>query len=87
MKESAAFTEAFPPSSGKIPDPRSPSRSSSAFTEHEGVHAAMKRLIETPAKGLGACLASLKTFGATRISEVPRERYGEFIEYVVAQTK
>lgn len=51
----------------------------------EGARAAMKRLNDAPGKGMDACIGALKAHGVNRISDLPKEKYAAFIEYVVGQ--
>lgn len=51
----------------------------------DGARAAMKKLNDTPGLGMDACIASLKAHGVNRISDLPQEKFAEFIKYVLAQ--
>ena len=51
----------------------------------DGARAAMKKLNDAPGLGMDACIASLKAHGVNRISDLPKEKFAEFIKYVLAQ--
>lgn len=51
----------------------------------EGARAVMKKLNDTKGKGMDACIAALKAHGVNRISDLPKEKFGEFVKYVLSQ--
>jgi hypothetical protein len=80
-KRADVFTP-FPPTRGIINFSRR-RRFSICGAEYDGVRAAMKNLND--AKGMDACIASLKAHGVNRISDLSKEKIAGFIEYVREQ--
>ena len=52
----------------------------------DGARAAMAALNATAGKGMDACIGTLKVFGVNRISDLPAEKYGHFINDVLSQS-
>lgn len=52
----------------------------------EGVRLAMQCLNKTKGQGTEACWAALKAHGVVRITELPKEKFDEFIKYVLAKS-
>lgn len=56
--------------------------SSSAELTLEGMRDLLRQLNAAPGKGVMACTLALREFGVLRISELPKEKYAEFAEYL-----
>jgi hypothetical protein len=51
----------------------------------DAVRETLGRLHAVPGKGMTACMAALRAFDVTRISDLPKEKYADFSKYVLAQ--
>ena len=51
----------------------------------DGARKAMAALNKTKNKGMDACIAALKASGVNRISDLPKEKYADFIKSVIDQ--
>lgn len=81
----ASTTPAAPAKSSAVEPPQAASAPAAADWTLETVRAEMAKLHALPNKGTTACLAALKHFGTARISDLPKEKYAEFIKYVHEQ--
>ena len=81
----ASTTSAAPAKSSAVEPPQAASAPTTADWTLETVRAEMAKLHALPNKGTTACLAALKHFGTARISDLPKERYAEFVKYVHEQ--
>jgi hypothetical protein len=89
--QEAQRAEPVPPPAPATP-PQAPAKvdaappvSPTAGVTLEDARAEMKRLNDTKGKGMDACIATLKAFGVNRISDLPKEKIGDFIKDVQAQ--
>lgn len=91
---STASSNAAPSSSASAAQsasaPNKPADPAPSATEEfpatlDGARKAMKKLNDTPSKGMDACIAALKAHGVNRISDLPKEKYADFIKYVLDQ--
>ena len=76
---------AVPAKSSAVEPPQAASAPAAADWTLETVRAEMAKLHALPNKGTTACLAALKHFGTARISDLPKEKYAEFVKYVHEQ--
>jgi len=81
----ASTTPAAPAKSSAVEPPQAAQAPAAADWTLETVRAEMAKLHALPNKGTTACLAALKHFGTARISDLPKEKYAEFIKYVHEQ--
>lgn len=71
-----------PPAAASAAAPQAGSPGEASDLTVEALRETLGRLQKTPGKGVEACLAAIKQFGVTRISDLPKERYAEFDGYV-----
>ena len=81
----ASTIPAAPAKSSAVEPPQAASAPAAADWTLETVRAEMAKLHALPNKGTTACLAALKHFGTARISDLPKEKYAEFVKYVHEQ--
>ena len=78
-------SSAAPAKSSAVEPPQATPAPEAADLTLEVVRAEMAKLHALPNKGTTACLAALKHFGVARISDLPKEKYAEFVKYVHEQ--
>ena len=76
---------AVPAKSSAVEPPQAAPAPATVDWTLEAVRAEMGKLHAIPNKGTTACLAALKHFGVARISDLPKEKYAEFVKYVHEQ--